>query len=392
MRKIKKYVISAAAAGILIAGGQNVKAAELNADELLPKELQTDQAEPVLENTAPAAQPAAPDETFPSPQETAPEFTQMPEEMTQAPDPGEITPRIPAPAAEGTAAVFSPEGNEEEAFELPAASPEGNSADIIADTAAPVSPDSIQSVEALPEEALDSQIPLLSGEECEGEDEESPEEPVHSDSVTPSGTLTVSDSTADQTGTNWIYTADNEGETETGNSLTMVNAGLENLTVQKDLTIIAAGVNKITSILLSGMTNVKLGGSGIFLVDSLQCDRSFVGSFGLTEGGSAAFFLKNEAGVYELLNPQNTPGILDEAYVLDEGRYVIPKDMSLELPEGMTLTISLPYEPDGSAGALTVILTGPDKKIDELAASFDQSSGRVLFQTKRLGDFVIVGE
>lgn len=87
MRKIKKYVISAAAAGILIAGGQNVKAAELNTDELLPKELQTDQAEPVLENTAPAAQPAAPDETFPSPQETAPEFTQMPEEMTQAPDP-----------------------------------------------------------------------------------------------------------------------------------------------------------------------------------------------------------------------------------------------------------------------------------------------------------------
>lgn len=67
-------------------------------------------------------------------------------------------------------------------------------------------------------------------------------------------------------------------------------------------------------------------------------------------------------------------------------------ETTLELPEGMTLTISLPYEPDGSAGALTVILTGPDKKIDELAASFDQSSGRVLFQTERLGDFVIVGE
>ena len=70
MKKIRKNVLSAGAAGIPIAGSQNVKAAELTTGEILPKELQTDQAEPFLENT----------------EETAPGFTQLPEETMPAPD------------------------------------------------------------------------------------------------------------------------------------------------------------------------------------------------------------------------------------------------------------------------------------------------------------------
>ena len=366
-RKYRKYIISAAAAGILIAGGQNVKAAELTTDEILPKDVQTDQADP---DFAPASEiisagdaeavPAAETvgaETASDPQ-TVPGITQEAEAALPDPASSDTTPLIPASETADAADELLPAVESDGAFDAQTgSSDETEVAGTVAEPAELTTLDTVQTVETIPEETLDGQILLLSGEEESAD----AADPVRSDSVTPSGSLTISGSTSDKSGKNWTYTADNGGETQTGNDLTMVNAGLEKLTIKKDLTIIAAGVNKISSLMLSGMANVKLGGSGIFLVDDLQCDKSFKGSFGLTEGGSAAFFLRNSKGIYELLNPASAPGILDEAYELTDGKYIIPKGTSLELP--------VTCDKDGnpiSTGSLTI---GPKSSLKVQAGS-----------------------
>ena len=154
---------------------------------------------------------------------------------------------------------------------------------------------------------------------------------VSTDSITVSGELTIDESTEDISGTNWSFDAENNGATETDNALIMVNAGIEKVSVETDLTIVSAGVNRIAELLLSGAADVKVAGSGLFMIDRLGCSEDFTGSFGLTEGGSAALFLKSGADEYTLMNPSSAPGILDEAYILSGYDFIIPKGSEMDL-------------------------------------------------------------
>ena len=155
---------------------------------------------------------------------------------------------------------------------------------------------------------------------------------VSTDSITVSGEFTIDESTEDISGTNWSFDAENNGATETDNALIMVNAGIEKVSVETDLTIVSAGVNRIAELLLSGAADVKVAGSGLFMIDRLGCSEGFTGSLGLTEGGSAALFLKSGADEYTLMNPSSAPGILDEAYILSGYDFIIPNGTELLMP------------------------------------------------------------
>ena len=80
-------------------------------------------------------------------------------------------------------------------------------------------------------------------------EETGPSVAVSTDSIAVSGELTIDESTEDISGTNWSFDAENNGATETDNALIMVNAGIEKVSVETDLTIISAGVNRIAELL-----------------------------------------------------------------------------------------------------------------------------------------------
>ncbi len=163
-------------------------------------------------------------------------------------------------------------------------------------------------------------------------EETGPSVAVSTDSIAVSGELTIDESTEDISGTNWSFDAENNGATETDNALIMVNAGIEKVSVETDLTIVSAGVNRIAELLLSGAADVKVAGSGLFMIDTLGCSEDFTGSFGLTEGGSAALLLKSGADEYTLMNPSSAPGILDEAYILSGYDFIIPNGTEILMP------------------------------------------------------------
>ena len=102
----------------------------------------------------------------------------------------------------------------------------------------------------------------------------------------------------------------------------------------KELTILAAGLNHIDSI--SGSGKVKIGGSGILLVDNLSADTlknlellSFTDMYG-DKGGSVAVFRKIDNNTYELVNG-SVPGILDEEYQIDGIMLIVPAGSKLIL-------------------------------------------------------------
>ncbi len=129
--------------------------------------------------------------------------------------------------------------------------------------------------------------------------------------------------------------------------------GTENLESEGDMTVLAAGLNHVSSISSGGTVTVT--GSGILLVDSLEGDLDFEtlqDSFGtdIYDEGSVAVFVWNaeydeEGGGYVLSNG-GVPGILDEDYYLGEYtgdgdvfylqnvlgyRFIIPTDETLLL-------------------------------------------------------------
>lgn len=118
-------------------------------------------------------------------------------------------------------------------------------------------------------------------------------------------------------------------------------------TDEKDLTIVAAGLNRLASISCNG--NVNLIGTGILLVDDIQlaeeCSFNLLPDSSLYDSGSVAVFLKESDGVYKLINGSVT-GILDEAYS-------IPGDLTLIIPEDASLLMS-------STGIITETYTDPD--------------------------------
>ena len=148
-------------------------------------------------------------------------------------------------------------------------------------------------------------------------------------------TLTVGGSEVDLTtggnGEGWSYDAED-------GSLVLVNCngGEEIVTSGTGVTIKAAGVNVLSSLVIDG--DVNLIGTGILLVDSIElaqgCDFNLLTNTGIYEDGAGgvAVFLKQEDGTYLLINGEDAPGILDEEYTIPEG-------VTLVVPSGSTLVM-----------------------------------------------------
>jgi len=129
----------------------------------------------------------------------------------------------------------------------------------------------------------------------------------------------------------WRYSAENE-------ALMLVNydGSGESISVENgDLTIMAAGLNRIASLTCQGV--VDLIGTGILLADEIELGETGVVNvqpnadiYG-QDGGSVAVFLKQDDGSYKLMNG-SVPGILDGVYTLPEG-------VNLVVPSGSTLLL-----------------------------------------------------
>ena len=119
-------------------------------------------------------------------------------------------------------------------------------------------------------------------------------------------------------------------------SYILSSCSAESLTAEGDITIQAAGLNRLSSISVNG--NVNLVGTGILLVDKIEIAEGC--SFNLQtntniyadNSGSVAVFLKQEDGTYRLINGPSVKGLLDEAYS-------IPENVALVVPEGSTLVM-----------------------------------------------------
>ena len=143
--------------------------------------------------------------------------------------------------------------------------------------------------------------------------EEDPEQNTDdgTDPQTQEPTLTIGSSVVSMTtggsGDGWSYDADD-------GSLILVNCsgGEEIVTSGTGMTIKAAGVNVLSSLVIDG--EVNLVGTGILLVDSIElaegCDFNLLTNTGIyeDEAGSVAVFLKQEDGTYLLMNDKvNAP-------------------------------------------------------------------------------------
>ena len=109
----------------------------------------------------------------------------------------------------------------------------------------------------------------------------------------------------------------------------MVNhSGQEKLEAQGDITILAAGVNRVSSI--SGTGKVRIAGTGILLVDDLQGSLELLTLTDIYKEGSTAVFVQLEGNRYQLVNGA-VPGILDEEYRIDNCTLIIPDGGTLLL-------------------------------------------------------------
>ena len=124
-------------------------------------------------------------------------------------------------------------------------------------------------------------------------------------------------------------------QNEDGSYVLLNHSGTETLSADDDVTISAAGLNRLGAISVNG--NINLVGTGILLVDEiemaegkeflLQPNREIYGE----NGGSVAVFLKQDNGEYLLVNG-SVDGILDE-------EYEIPADVTLVVPGGSRLVM-----------------------------------------------------
>ena len=115
---------------------------------------------------------------------------------------------------------------------------------------------------------------------------------------------------------------------EDGRYVLVNHAGTENLRADGDITILAAGLNRISSI--SGTGKVSIAGTGILLVDSLEGELDLLTLTDVYDKGSTAVFVKQTDGSYLLVNGV-IPGILDEEYSISDASLVVPDQSSLLL-------------------------------------------------------------
>ena len=115
---------------------------------------------------------------------------------------------------------------------------------------------------------------------------------------------------------------------EDGSYVLVNHTGTESLQADGDITILAAGLNRIASI--SGAGKVNIAGTGILLVDSLEGELDLMTLTDVYDKGSTAVFVKQTDGSYLLVNGA-VPGILDEEYTINDASLVMPDQSSLLL-------------------------------------------------------------
>lgn len=115
---------------------------------------------------------------------------------------------------------------------------------------------------------------------------------------------------------------------EDGSYVLVNHSGTENLQADGDITILAAGLNRVSSI--SGIGKVNIAGTGILLVDSLEGKLDLMTLTDVYDKGSTAVFVKQTDGSYLLVNGA-VPGILDEEYTINDASLVMPDQSSLVL-------------------------------------------------------------
>jgi hypothetical protein len=209
--------------------------------------------------------------------------------------------------------------------------------------------DTLDSETVKGDSSADDTAAELSGEEAvasdaSAESSDDGEAPAEESNADLSALMAVAENeTADET-----FSADSkeeavtEGEPTRGNSSSdtsltrtksgiyvMVNhSGQEKLEAQGDITILAAGVNRVSSI--SGTGKVRIAGTGILLVDDLQGSLELLTLTDIYKEGSTAVFVQLEGNRYQLVNGA-VPGILDEEYRIDNCTLIIPDGGNLLL-------------------------------------------------------------
>ena len=115
---------------------------------------------------------------------------------------------------------------------------------------------------------------------------------------------------------------------EDGSYVLVNHSGTESLQADGDITILAAGLNRVSSI--SGTGKVIIAGTGILLVDSLEGELDLMTLTDVYDKGSTAVFVKQTDGSYLLVNGA-VPGILDEEYTINDASLVMPDQSRLVL-------------------------------------------------------------
>ena len=328
--------------------------AETPAEEL-PVEIQDPAPVDPVPMPAAAMQPVEIQDPAPMPAAAVqPEVTVQPvsvesaaEPVVPAAVPEEPVTAVPVPvtpeAAAETPAAVLPEVSAGTPAELPAAAPEAPDQQVL--------PAEVNAVSASVAEATPS----------EGKDTRSLTQDTTETAVLPEigfvSALSSPKSASQPDAANALLSAGSEdtltsgNETETGTknssaqsiqqredgSYILRSCNAESLTAEGDITILAAGVNRLTSISVNG--NINLVGTGILLVDKIEmaegCSFNLQTNTSIYEdgSGSVAVFLKQDEGSsYTLINGPKVKGLLDEAYK-------IPENVTLVMPEGSTLVM-----------------------------------------------------
>lgn len=192
-------------------------------------------------------------------------------------------------------------------------------------------------------------------EASETSTEASAAEPASADNVSADAEVTVqgtgeTETAAGSSGGNTIHIGDTSfdpGDDESshwsdgkgwknisGQYIAMVDYNGSEAEVSADegtVTLAVAGVNRIGT--LKGNCSYNIVGSGIVLIDSIEIEDgnsiSLMPNTATYDEGSAAVFLK-DGDSYKLING-SIPGILDETYVLDDVKLVVPEGSDLKL-------------------------------------------------------------
>ena len=156
---------------------------------------------------------------------------------------------------------------------------------------------------------------------------------------------TVTFNTGDDVVSGWNSDSGSGWKNVAGEYVAMVNydgSGASLVSETDNLTIVAAGLNRLKRI--SGSGNINLAGTGILLVDEIELSEGSKFSlypYGtIYSSGSVAVFLK-EAGTensYRMINGALVEGVLDERYVIPAGiKLIVPANAVLRLETVMAV-------------------------------------------------------